>query len=554
MKSLSIKITAVLICFCVPSIASAADVVTVAYQESLGQLQFTYVARSSSTQKPTVNDIEALRFDAFGRRFEVPLRSNHALLGAEQRLALGDRIGIYRGEIAGTPGSWVRLVVEENLPRGILWDGERMWAIEVVDNATTGTAEAVIFRLEDMQIPPGLLNCSQLEAVTNVGEFAKAILAETAALGPGATSQMNMALIGDFEFTSAKGANVDTALITRMNNIDGIFSSQLGVQLNVNRIDTFPANNDPFGDTTDSNELLIELRNYRQTTPAQFANGLTHLFTGRDLDTSTVGVAYTGALCSTAFGAGLTQGTHSLTTDSLIAAHEIGHNFGAPHDGTSGSACESEPQTFIMAPQINGSSVFSSCSITEMQDDVNTAPCITPLSSTDMELVVGSQSGAVLPGNPATFTLEANSVGSMTVNGVVVDVSIPANVSLNSVSATAGSCTSGAGTASCDIGSVAAGTGETISITVSALTSGNADFVGNITAAADTNSNNNQATVRITVGSSGGGGGGGGGGDSGGGGSLQWFTLTLLLLGHLVAVFSRRARSRLSLHVISRLR
>jgi hypothetical protein len=284
-----------------------------------------------------------------------------------------------------------------------------------------------------------------------------------------------------------------------MNNVDGIFSMQPGVQLNVNRIDTYSANDDPFSDESDSSLLLDELTDYRFDTAAQYANGLTHLFTGRNLDTSTVGIAYTGALCSRRFGAGLTQGTHGVTMDSLIAAHEIGHNFGAPHDGTSGSACASETGDFLMAPQINGSEEFSACSITQMQDDINRASCVSAMPGTDVAIVAASQSSSVLLGDPVTVTFDANSTGTDDSSGVNVDVTIPSGVNLSSVSASAGSCSSGAGSASCAIGSIAAGSGETVTITAETTAIGNADFVASITADTDANSNNNQATVRLTV-------------------------------------------------------
>jgi hypothetical protein len=284
-----------------------------------------------------------------------------------------------------------------------------------------------------------------------------------------------------------------------MNNVDGIFSMQLGVQLNVNRIDTFPSNNDPFSDQLDAGTLLDELTDYRFATSEQYSNGLTHLFTGRNLDTSTVGIAYTGALCSRRFGAGLTQGSNDVTLDSLVAAHEIGHNFGAPHDGTTDSACESETGEFLMAPQLNGSDEFSACSIAEMQDDINNASCITPLPSTDVALVAGGQPATVLLGNAATLTFDVNSIGTNNASGVNVDVTIPAGVNLDSVSASAGSCSSGAGAASCAIGSIAAGSGATVTIEATSSAVGIANFAASVSADTDANANNNQASVQLTI-------------------------------------------------------
>ena len=480
--------------------AQANDGIRIVYQEPLVQLRMAHAA-SPDQQKPGAA-ARSLRFDAFGKRFDINLEINRTLLDAVQRQRLDGQYEIYRGDIAGVPNSWVRLVIVNDVPRGMLWDGVELLAIDVERDAATGIESAFIYRLSDLQIPPGMLGCSEIGQAKNAGELADAVLSEVTpgtSQASGATSQIDLAVIGDYEFTSAQLLGAGAAITTRMNNVDGIFSMQPGVQLNVNRIDTYSANDDPFSDESDSSLLLDELTDYRFDTAAQYANGLTHLFTGRNLDTSTVGIAYTGALCSRRFGAGLTQGTHGVTMDSLIAAHEIGHNFGAPHDGTSGSACASETGDFLMAPQINGSEEFSACSITQMQDDINRASCVSAMPGTDVAIVAASQSSSVLLGDPVTVTFDANSTGTDDSSGVNVDVTIPSGVNLSSVSASAGSCSSGAGSASCAIGSIAAGSGETVTITAETTAIGNADFVASITADTDANSNNNQATVRLTV-------------------------------------------------------
>lgn len=502
MRFLNARLTAVVLGLIFVAAAGAEDHVRISYQEPLEQLRLTY-ANSFGEQKIGAGPARSLRFDAFGKHFDITLEVNRTLLDTKQRELLDARYEIYRGEISGMPNSWARLVIADSVPRGMLWDGAEMWAIEVATNEATGAEEAFMFRLKDVQITPGSLACSELSIATNGGEFAKAVLSEVTgsvvAQGPGATSQIDLAVIGDFEFTSDKGAGTNAALTTRMNNVDGIFSMQLGVQINVNRIDTFASNNDPFTDQLDAGVLLDELTDYRGDTPAQNSNGLSHLFTGRNLDTSTVGVAYSSALCSRRFGAGLTQGTHSPTMDSLIAAHEIGHNFGAPHDGTSGSACESESQDFLMAPSLNGSDQFSPCSITQMQDDVENASCITPLVVSDAAVLSGGQPADALLGDIAAMTFDVNSVGSGAVNGVNVDVSIPAGVSVASVSATSGSCSSGAGNASCAIGSVAAGSGVTVTINANTLAVGVVDFVASVAADSDANGGNDQATEQLTI-------------------------------------------------------
>ena len=497
----STKVIAVLFSLILLVSARAENSFDIVYQEPLTQLQMVH-APSSGQQKPGVATLRNLAFEAYGKRFDINLEVNHTLLDAAQRGSLGSGVEVYRGDITGMPNSWVRLVVANDAPRGVLWDGNELWAIEVGTSETTGKEQPFIFRLDDLQVTLGALTCSHGRTASSAGEFATAMLTEGSAVvaqGLGASSQIDFAVIADYEFTRDKGAGVDTALISRMNIVDGIFSAQLGVQLNVNRIDTYTTNNDPFGNQTASGELLDDLTDFRFATPSQNTNGLSHLFTGRNLDTSTVGIAYTGALCSRRYGAGLTQGTHSEVMDSLIAAHEIGHNFGAPHDGTSNEACSSEPQDFLMAPRLNGSDTFSACSITQMQDDVNRASCISAMPSTDVAIVAGSQSAAALLGDTATFTFEANSIGTETVNNANVDVTVPSGITLSSVSTTMGNCTSGAGSVSCAIGSIAAGSGATVTLTVMASTIGSADFGATVTADVDDNGSNNQATVRLTV-------------------------------------------------------
>ncbi|MCP4301034.1 MAG: hypothetical protein GY783_10650, partial [Gammaproteobacteria bacterium] len=501
MRGQILSIAAVFFGLLLLAVTRAEDGIQIVYQEPLEQVWMTH-STSSGDQKPDISTVRSLGFDAFGKRFDINLEVNRTLIDAMQRERLDARYEIYRGDIAGMPNSWARLVIADGVPRGMLWDGGEMWAIDVAKDNATGLEEAFIYRLSDLQIPPGALACSEISTAKNAGELAKAVISEVtanAAQGPGATSQIDFAVIADFEFTSDNGAATNTALITRMNNVDGIFSMQLGVQLNVNRIDTFPANNDPFSDELDASALLDELTDYRFATPAQHANGLTHLFTGRNLDTTTVGIAYTGALCSRGFGAGLTQGSTDVMLDTLIAAHEIGHNFGAPHDGTEDSPCESETGDFLMAPRLNGESDFSACSIVEMQDDINRASCITPLPSTDVALVAGGQPAAILLGNAAALTFDVNSVGTNTASGVNVAVAIPAGVALDSVTATAGGCTSGAGTASCAIGSIAAGSGVTVTIQATGAAVGSADFVASVSADTDANGDNNQATLQLTV-------------------------------------------------------
>ncbi len=442
-----------------------------------------------------------MRFQAMGREFDFRLQPNRTLLAAVERHIDTRRMGVYRGSIAGVADSWARFVIADGVPRGVFFDGRTLYAVEASAD-TGGAPQPVIFRLDDLTIEPGTLSCGHVMHAKNAGQLFAAVKGEAdpaAIRAPGATSNMDVGLVADYEFTSSMGPGTDAALITRMNSVDGIFSSQLGVQLTITHIDSYPSASDPFSDTPDSGNLLDELGDFRFQSLDQRSTGLTHMFTGRDLSGSNVGIAYSGALCSSRFGAGLTQGTHGATIDALIAAHEIGHNFGAPHDGTSGSPCESEPMIFLMAPSVNGSDQFSSCSITEMQDDVAAAPCIGPIPSTDIAVVAGSVPSNVFTDDNVNVTFDVDSVGTEDATSVTLDVTLPPNVTVNGVSATSGSCSTGAGTASCTLGTIAGGSGVTVTLDTTAAAAGNASFTAIAGADGDANANNNDATAAYAV-------------------------------------------------------
>ncbi len=184
--------------------------------------------------------------------------------------------------------------------------------------------------------------------------------------------------------------------------------------------------------------------------------------------------------------------------DSLVAAHEIGHNFGAPHDGEVGSPCEAETGMFLMSPQLNGSDQFSACSITEMSDDIAAASCITALPAVDMEVTLASSS-TVLFGANATLNYDVTNNGMLDGTNVSVDITLPANVTFNSATPSMGTCTSGAGTVNCALGDVPGFSSRTIDISVTPASIGQGSLSATVTADVDERPANNQETLQLSV-------------------------------------------------------
>ena len=447
----------------------------------------------------------ALRFSAMGRDFDLRLESNDRVLaglGANRRSA---DIGVFRGQLADKPGSWSRIVIYAGMPRGLIWDGSEMFVLEAPGDSAWSATTAVIYRLADAHIVPGTMSCGGSSLAGNAGAAWNKLAADSKSAisrAPGALSEITMSAIGDYEFTSDKGgdAGAAAAITTRLNNVDGFFSEQVGVQINVQLIETHSSPNDPFSNTAIVDDLLDELSEYRLQTPAHNTRGLTHLFSGRDFDTTTVGVAWRGTLCESYFGAGLSEGRNNALTDSLIAAHEIGHNFGAEHDGQPGSACVSESGPFIMSPSINGSQQFSACSIGIMQAEAAAAACVAALPAVDVSIALQGQASSVLLGASTDLVYTIASNGTLNATAVVADFTLPPTLTLNSVATSIGSCTSGAGTASCNLGDLAGQSSQSVTLRTTPTSLGAGMLQASVsTTASDERPGNNQQDQPLSV-------------------------------------------------------
>ena len=447
----------------------------------------------------------ALSFEALGKRFDLDLEPNERVLAALPTNAAFDGISIYRGRLLNNPDSWVRIVMSEGMPRGLVWDGAAMYAIEAPGDSVVDISEPVMYRLSDLNILPGTMSCGVMSITGNAAKVygsLKGEWVEAVSQAAGATSEITMSVLGDARFTEAIGGDTAAAaaITARFNNVDGYFSEQVGVQLKVEHIETYDRSTDPFDETLDSRQLLTQLSELRLQTASLRSRGLTHLYTGRDISDSTVGIAWRGGLCDSYFSAGLSEGTRGPTIDSLIAAHEIGHNFNAEHDGEAGSSCESEPQTFIMAPRVNRSEQFSACSVTVMQAEAAGARCVNPLPAVDVGIRRVSQLANVLLGAATSIQYEVSAAGTLEATDVVADFTLPAVLFLDSVSSTSGNCSSGAGTVSCQLGTIAGQGSETLTLSVTPVAVGSGTLRASVsTSGIDERSANNQDSLPLTV-------------------------------------------------------
>jgi hypothetical protein len=310
------------------------------------------------------------------------------------------------------------------------------------------------------------------------------------------TKQVRVGVVGDYEFVQQFSVSTpEDAIVARMNIVDGIFSTQLGIKISLAPLTLFRTSNDPFTQSSAS-LLLKEVSDYRAATQAQRSLALTHLMTGRNLESSTVGIAYVPGLCDPDWAASLSEGGLVTSQAALIAAHEIGHNFGAPHDGE--EACASTPKTFLMAAQLNGSDQFSACSIQQIAP-ITSRSCVTTYVPPDAGIEVANGSLNATVGTPFVASFAVRATGDDTSNNVSVTVTLPPRLTFNSVSANGGTCTNGAGTASCNLGNLQPGDARQVDLNLTPTQAGSFTLNLSLSSANGSNSSNDSGVISINA-------------------------------------------------------
>ncbi|PON16017.1 hypothetical protein C2W62_20725 [Candidatus Entotheonella serta] len=328
--------------------------VRIVHHESVQSLRFT---PANSTTQTKVQDaiVGRLSFEAFNQQFELVLQANdHILedLPTDQNARIAASHQLHKGFIEGMEGSWVRLTHANGQWTSLMWDGVTLYAIEprekIADALSTATspddASTVIYRVSDVQ--------SQGTCAIDPNTQQQLLFEELKQLAPvlpAATSRLNVAVVGDRQDTQNQ-SNPEGRAATLFNAVDGIYQDQVGVEIRVTNLRLLQNN----GNLTSSlpQGLLNQLSDFANSSEIDNP-GLLHLLTGRNLNGSTIGIAFLRSLCSERFGVGLSEIRNGgIALQTILIAHELGHNFGAPHDNQGGSTCASTPSGFIMNPVI----------------------------------------------------------------------------------------------------------------------------------------------------------------------------------------------------------
>ncbi len=159
-----------------------------------------------------------------------------------------------------------------------------------------------------------------------------------------------IAIEADFPFYGQNGSDVAATVYdveNVMNAVSGIYEPDVGLTFEVTSI-LVRTSSDPYT-TSNSGGLLDQFRAEWINNQTAHKRDVAHLFTGRNLSGSVIGVAWLSSICNgLAYGLSQSKFTGNFAARTGLTAHELGHNWGSDH--CSGSDCR------IMCPGIGGCS------------------------------------------------------------------------------------------------------------------------------------------------------------------------------------------------------
>ena len=268
-------------------------------------------------------------------------------------------------------GTSARLTINDDFFYGLIEDGENTYFIEPLHYFEPQADHKlfVIYEQKDVNEIEGR-TCGADEMVNKSNEIDSQVHEHIEEYeGKMVCYEVDVRLAGDWSMNVKKGGvtatvNWMTGVLNNVaTNYDNEFSNELLLFTGSSFV-TASAGADPWTASTSASTLLSSFTNWGQsggfgTTDFEVAT----LWTDRDLNGGTIGIAWVGAVCTNSkynvcedYGGGASQ-------IRVLQAHEIGHNFDAGHDANGAP--------FIMAPSVNTSTSWSSASINSIDNYTN---------------------------------------------------------------------------------------------------------------------------------------------------------------------------------------
>jgi hypothetical protein len=348
--------------------------------------------------------------------------------GGVRTLLASGPVRTYKGTVRGQAKAQARFTVDDETVEGMIITPEERYYVEPLDkfDPEAAATDFVLYKKSDVIDDP-----DQACGVTmdqEVGAAAKGVWQQlatttgtTQAATPGMIYEAEIATEADYEYVTALGgsAAADAEIMSTMNQVDGVYEAELGVTFKLVYQHTWAGKGVgyPYTTTAVATDVLQQFTDYWNANFSNVQRDLAHIWTGKDLvdpnnDPNLIGISNIGTVCnSPVLAYAVSERMSSASQRAILAAHEIGHNFGATH--VSGGDCT----TTIMNPYLAGTRLtFCPGSRTQIATFLSTSascltevcrPVISPAGQT-FTAAGGAGSVSVTTGGSCAWTAKSN--------------------------------------------------------------------------------------------------------------------------------------------------
>ncbi|MFN0058137.1 MAG: M12 family metallo-peptidase [Planctomycetota bacterium] len=275
-----------------------------------------------------VLDRHSLRSDSF--QLLVDVGGNQLVRYPEPRVCT------YKGTVVEDSSLRARGSFYDGGLRAMVFGPTSTWSIQPLRDVLSGAPldQHVVYRGDQVR-PDGSvcgLDTSQIPAPTGGG---------AAPFGGTGIKVCELGLDADFEYYQDSSSSV-SATVNDLENIINLVEAAYevpGILIHYDVTVIIVRTASGTYTTSSPGGLLTQFENRWQLSPeSTIQRDVAHLFTGRNLDGTTIGIANLSAICSSSFGYGLSESkyTSNINLRTSLTAHELGHNWSATH-------CDSAP-------------------------------------------------------------------------------------------------------------------------------------------------------------------------------------------------------------------
>jgi PKD repeat protein len=322
----------------------------------------------------------------------------------------------FRGYFQDGSGE-VRLTIDEGFINGFFHKEGATIFIESANRFEPGLGNDVFVVYDEKDVIPSENNeCAVLEAegfgkknIPDDHDHEKVV---------GECYTVEIALASDFSMFNQFGtvAGTESATLAVLNNVqtnyDDDFDDEVQFFVSSQFVSScFSCDPAVWSNSTDPFVLLPNFRTWGNSGGFGGASfDVASLWTNRNFDGSTIGLAYVGVICSNSRYNVLEHYTGNAPSLRVLQAHELGHNFDADHTNFNGN-------TTIMAPFINITNDWAPISVTEISNHIaavaNFGNCLSDCGAVGQPPIAGFGANDQVGCAPFTVSFSDQSFGTV---------------------------------------------------------------------------------------------------------------------------------------------